>query len=384
MPTTNTLSLAEFKTSPIGCFDRGPWSVEYHDRTHLAKGKYVSLGKIEIDEASPGKAAFFCFHPTPCKPKEEPCTPEEGYLESCLKMAWAGVDGKAEPSKASRCIVDQLGESLARLGLLQLGFEIDDSGFRERRFAVVILDTNALRNGAIRHLKEQFGSVQLWTIIPLVSLMEIGERSVYIARRANEAKPKRDRYSLLRVRPQVTVAPLEVEWIKAHFPVETMELPPELLRTFRGYEVQRGDEEPDRVSINDRLILEGIKDLRRQRALPEGVYLISGDKGMARLARLEGIRTVYPATPSLDEFPQGVYSARYSLEAHSYIICSVHHFLWDLAHVFSKIRAVRLSGPLNGSGLELSYYCQSNLVNGWISDRLEVTDFGPSLTSCTL
>jgi hypothetical protein len=169
----------------------------------------------------------------------------------------------------------------------------------------------------------------------------------------------------------------EVKWIKERFPTETLELAPELLRTFRGYETGR-DKEPDRISMNDRLILEGIKDLRRQRGLPEGVYLMSGDKNMSRLARLEGIHTIYPAVPAIQSFPNGIYSIRFSLEARIYIVCSIHRFLWDLTHVFSKIRARCISGKQKGRALELSYYFPTKLVNDWIDDKLEVTDLGSS------
>jgi hypothetical protein len=152
-----------------------------------------------------------------------------------------------------------------------------------------------------------------------------------------------------------------------------LELAPELLRTFRGYETGR---DPDRVSINDRLILEGIKDLRRQRGFPEGLYLMSGDKDLSRLARLEGIHTIYPALPSLEEFPNGVYSIRYSLDAYTYIFCSIHRFLWDLAHVFSRIRIRYLSGDQVERAVELFYYYPTKLVNDWVDDKLEVTDLG--------
>jgi len=144
------------------------------------------------------------------------------------------------------------------------------------------------------------------------------------------------------------------------------------------------DKMPDRVTINDRLILEGIKDLRRQRSFPEGVYLVSSDKDVSRLARLEGIHTIYPAVPSLQESPDGVYSVRYSLEARTYVLCSIHCFLWDLTHVFSRIRARCLSGCQAGRVLELLYYYPTKLVNDWISDKLEVREFGSGLVANTV
>lgn len=385
MPTSATFSLNDFKLSPVGRFAPGTWVVEYHDRTHLPKDIYVSLGKLEIEECTQRGDSFFWFRPRSRgsleggqTPKQDPETNQDLGLSIC--GAWekgAEVKDKKAPEKAANVVLDQLSESTVRLGLVQPVFDIDDPEFITKHgFAIVVLDANALRDGAIRHLKEQFRNIQLWTIIPLVSLMEIGERVANIT--SITSKVMRGDYSfknytLIRLRPQVTIAPQEVKWIKENFPTETLELTPELLRTFRGYE---RDKQPDRVSINDRLILEGIKDLRRQRGLPEGVYLMSGDKDMSRLAQLEGIHTIYPARPAIQKLLDGIYSVRYSLEARTYIFCSIHRFLWDLTHVFSKIRARCLSGPQAGQALELFYYFPTKLVNDWVDDKLEVTDLG--------
>ena len=97
----------------------------------------------------------------------------------------------------------------------------------------------------------------MWIVIPTVTLMEIGERAATIKSKvADDAKPSNS--ALIRNRPQVTIATQEVEWIKRRFPTETLELAPELLRAFRGYETRQNDayKEPERISINDRLILE--------------------------------------------------------------------------------------------------------------------------------
>ena len=175
-------------------------------------------------------------------------------------------------------------------------------------------------------------------------------------------------------------------WEK-NFPTETLELAPELLRTFRGYETgQKSDpsKEPDRVSINDRLILEGIKHLQRLRGLLEGIYLMSNDKDISRLARLEGINTIYPEIPDIHGLCDRIYSLRYSLEARTYISCSIHRFLWDLTHIFSEIKVQSTSGAQEGQELKLSYYYPAKLVNAWIDDKLEVTHLGSNSTTDTI
>ena len=364
------LSLDKFRSSPDARFSEGTWVVEYHDRTHLSRDTYIRLGKVEIEECTPDGNCFFRFHPQ--------CSEE---LEKCINNAWKCVKGKHDAGNAAKTILDQLGESMVRLGLLQPYFEIGDSKFiTDRKFAIVVLDTNVLRDGTVRHLQEQFHKTQIWIIIPTVILMEIGEN---IANVANQDKSgcKQNNSTLIRRRPQTTIAPQAVTWIRDRFPTETLELAPELLRTFRGYEAKETDKEPDRISINDRLILEGIKDLRRQRNLSEGVYLMSRDKAMSRLARLEGIPTIYPDIPDIQEFCDGIDSIRYSLESRIYVVCSIHHFLWDLTHVFSKIRVRKCSGRTQEiEQLELFYYYPTKLVNDWVDDKLEVTGFGSSST----
>ena len=365
-----TLSLKKFRLCSDTQFSKGTWVVEYHDRTHLHKGTYLCLGKFEVEECTLNGHSFFRFYPQSSK-----------QLRECIGNAWKGEQNKSDPKKASEVILDQLSESIVRLGLLKPNFEISDyKPITKRQFATIILDTNALRDGTIRHLMEQFPKTHIWIIIPTVTLMEIGERIANLTSRDKDGF-KTSNFALIRSRPQATIAPQEVQWIKEHFPTETLELSPELLRTFRGYEPSStpADKEPDRISINDRLILEGIKDLRRQRNLTNGVYLMSADKDMSRLARLEGIQTIYPDMPDIQGIRNGIYSIRYSLESKTYIVCSIHRFLWDLTHVFSKIRVRKCPDKTQkNEELELSYYYPTKFVNDWVDGKLEVTGFGSS------
>ena len=377
------LSLDKFKSSTSDCFDSGTWIVAYHDRTHLKeefvesgdqtnlKADYIELGQVEVEEHTQQGDALFWFRPHSLE-----------ELEQDLSKAWkkGNVKGSGNSKNGAGILLKQLTESMVRLGLAQPFLEVYPPFVASRPFATVVLDTNALRNGAIRHLKEQFHRIQLWVIIPTVSLIEIGERAANIKKNANRCDSKN--ITFIQTRPQVTVAPEEVKWLKKNLPTETLDLAPELMRAVRG--VEAGDRGADRTSINDRLILEGIKDLRRQRSLLEGVYLMSSDKDMSWLAQLEGIHTIYPAVPDIQEFSDGIYSLRYSLESRTYISCSIHRFLWDLTHVFSQIKVRCTSGPQEGTELTLCYYYPTKLVNDWVDDKLEVTDLGSRSTTDTI
>ncbi len=361
------LSLGEFKTAAGRHLCKGTWTLEYHDRTHLPRGAFVALASIEIEDGGPGGNWFFRFEP-------KSHTGLAKGFEAAEKLFSKGM----EATKAAKVSLDQIRESLVRVGLLQPRFEIEGSHSLEcSRFAIVILDTNALRSGSAYHLQEQFPDTRIWMVVPSVTLMEIGERLASVASRdRGGCKPQNS--ALLRTRPQVTIAPGEIMRIREQFPAETLELAPELLRVFRGYETRHGDKEPDRVSINDRLILESIKDLQRQRNVSSGVYLMSGDKDISRLAHLEGIQTIFPEVPDLET--TGIYSVRYSLESRAHVVCSIFRLLWDLAHVFSCIRMSRDGAPGGESDLALSYYYESKLVKDWADDKLEV-QVGPGCPS---
>lgn len=365
-------TLCEFKSSSDSQFSIGTWIVEYYDRTHLPKGSsYLCLGKIEVEECLPNGQSIFRFYPQ-----------DSERLFKGIDKTWT-CKNKFDVNKAVGIIFDQLSESMVRLGLLQPNFEFSDNEvITKRQFAVVVLDTNALRDGAIRHLTEQQPETKMWIVIPAVTLMEIGEKISNITSRDKDGF-KTNHIAIVRSRPQTTIAPQEVQWIKNNFPTETLELSPELLRTFRGYETSNtADKEPDRISINDRLILEGIKDLRRQRNLLDGVYLMSADKDMSRLARLEGIQTIYPDMPDIQSVSNGIYSIRYSIESKKYIVCSIHRFLWDLTHVFSKIRVRKCTDESQSvEELELSYYYPSKFVNDWVKGKLEVRCNGSCFTA---
>lgn len=84
----------------------------------------------------------------------------------------------------------------------------------------------------------------------------------------------------------------------------------------------------------DRLIIESVKNLKRDRGLHQGVYLITGDKDMASLATLENQGSLHIGIPAV---PSEVNSVRYDSHNGRLILTPVHYLLWDLTAVFSTI-----------------------------------------------
>lgn len=379
--------LQEFGESPAGAFGIGTWSLSYHDRTHLKKDKEVSLGTIKITDHNNKGYLFFSFTPlnqaqiAGCPSDDSPSTPNS------FGEAWiSDQDGnrlkhiKESCIKAADYVHDQLSAAMARLGLITPKLDIYPALTSQSKYAVIVLDTSALRTGALRYFSEMYNRIDIWTIIPTVSIMEIGERLANITSSDRKGMSESN-YKLLRTRPQVTIAPEEIKWIKDNFPTEILELSSDMLMGFRGYrspETKDGDD-PERLTVNDRLILEGIKHMRRQRNLAN-IYLMTGDKDMARLASLDGIGVIYPSISSIAGYSQ-IPSLRYSLEAKHFVSCSIHKLLWDFTHIFSQIKFECVEGSEQGRIIQFSYYYQEKVVHDWYDDILEVVDFGSSSTS---
>ena len=101
----------------------------------------------------------------------------------------------------------------------------------------------------------------------------------------------------------------------------------------------------------DRLIIESVKNLQRERGLHQGVYLITGDKDMASLATLENQGSLHIGVPPL---PSEISSVRYDSHNERLILTPIHYLLWDLAQVFSTIRLDNKKRKY-----ELAYYSQA-------------------------
>ena len=95
------------------------------------------------------------------------------------------------------------------------------------------------------------------------------------------------------------------------------------------------------------------KNLKRDRGLHQGVYLITGDKDMASLATLENQASFHIGAPRLD--PE-VNSVRYDSYNQRFVLTPIHYLLWDFAQVFSTIR---FESKDHSCKYELVYYSQA-------------------------
>ena len=326
------------------------WEVSYTDGTHLQESEYVKLGDITIDASEEIARAYpilpFTFWPV---------TDEQ------IKCRFSEFpQGENQANRAKKVILDQLADSMVRTGLLRPQFclmedQTIEMGFREvmaklseHGYLILVADTGALRRGAISFLHKTLPDVLIWTVVPVFVMTEV-QRQIYELnkrwRKIDEGgQPNPGKCDVLKIRPQVSTISRELNHIRQWRPVE-------MLTTLDEHLGQLGQSnDPSRI---DRLIIESVKNLKRDRGLHQGVYLLTGDKDMASLATLENQGSLHIGVPTL--FSE-ISSVRYDSHNSRLVLTPIHYLLWDLAQVFSTIR---LENKKLARTYELLYYSQA-------------------------
>lgn len=327
---------------------QGVWDVDYTDNTHLPDCEYVRLGEftIEATEETAQKNPIlpYCFRPVTNKEIESRfCEIEKG---------------KDQAVRAGKIICDQLADSMVRTGLLRpelclmenqtvrRGFGEVMRKLSEHGYLVVVVDTSALRRAAASLLHKTLTSVLIWTVVPVFVMNEVQQKVAKlntIRRKTANGNSNPGKCGILEERPQVSCISQELNRIRQWRPVEMLTTLPEHLGQSNG------------ESRVDRLIIESLKNLKRDRGFHQGVYLLTGDKDMASLAVLENQGSLHINVPSLP-LNTHISSVRYDPHNRQLVLTPVHSLLWDLALVFST---VRLSNKENSRKYELAYYSEA-------------------------
>ena len=212
----------------------------------------------------------------------------------------------------------------------------------EYGYLIFVADTGALRRGAISFLHKTLSNVLIWTVVPVFVMTEVQQQVSKVRKIWQESdegrNPHLGKCNVLEMRPQVSAISRELNHIRQWRPVE-------MLTALPGHVGQSKD--------IDRLIIESVKNLKRDRGLHQGVYLLTGDKDMASLATLENQESLHIGVPSL--LPR-ISSVRYDSHNSRLVLTPIHYLLWDLAQVFSTIRIENEELSL---GYELSYYSEA-------------------------
>lgn len=385
---------------------KGKWTISYHDASHLPPterdpitfasarlNKTVILGELTIDDMSSmeEQESLIPFNfslatrdqiaegfkdcwidrqeeaPIPQQNNAAAKTIKEGVLaqggqESKLASIAQGKKTKAGNASGvsdsllpeySKTIYSEIGESLIRTRINQPRIDPRDwSLMMKKRNLIFITDTSAIRRGVISYLADVFEKKPIWVIIPVVSLLELQEASGKV-KLPNVAEAKKGSV-FLGSRPMSTSSTRELLMLKdRQIPIEFLEVPPQTLKD---------------STLKDRLILEGVKRIIKEKSTAETMYLLSGDIDMVRFAKLENIEAIYTDTIQL-RGGETFYSARYDIYKRGFTACGVHEFLWDLSHVFSFIKA---HNPDTNTTITLNYYFNGKHVRDWEEDIIEV------------
>ena len=343
------------------------WKIYYTDGTHLPKEKYVKLGDITID-VSEYSAPLFTFRPETKKEIER-------NLSDILKDKEAQKDEKkkkeerGQVKRARDIILDQLADSMVRTGLLRPDFCLMEEQVFETRFQevmkkiskyghlILVADTSALRRSVISFLHKTLSNVMIWTVVPVFVMTEMQRQVKELNKIWQDSNGGRNSHfgkcNVLSKRPQVSVISREINHIRQWRPVEIMTTLSEHLGQSNGY------------SNVDRLIIESIKNLKRERGFHQGIYLITGDKDMASLATLENQGSLHIGVPSM---PAKISSFRYDPYNGKMSSTSIHYLLWDLAQVFSAIRFEN-----ENRKYELNYYSKAR-AGFFANDVMEIRE----------
>jgi hypothetical protein len=372
----------------------GTWEVSYTDQTHLPENMYVKLGKITIDDddeliAQNSLVLPFTFRPVTKEDIKSHFSQILSKAEESVEQAKKSKKGEKEVEKQLKeaekhlkeaknrvkytveTIRDQLAESMVRTGLLrpvfrlmqdrdiQIDFREILNNLRKNPYLVLVVDTGAIRRGAVSFLQKTLSQKTVWTVIPVFVMIEVQRKVKWLSEiwknrhQENIEEHILKRVDVLENRPQVSCISRELNYTKHLSPVEMLTTLPEIWGKVE----------------NDRLIIESVKNLERERGIHQGVYLLTSDKDMASLAVLENVNTLYVGIPSLPN--DGVVSSvRYDSYNQKFLLSSIHYLLWDLTQVFSTIQ---IKNSETGQTYNLMYYCDAR--DGFFAhDILEIKE----------
>ena len=323
---------------------RGEWKVSYTDGSHLPKNVYVKLGDFTIDASKETvqRHPILPFEFRPATSQEVKCCFSE--IARChfpVTDKNTKAAQKNHVNGATRSVDDLLAESMVRTGLLRPEFCLMEEKTIEKEFIevmrklsnntylILVVDTGALRRATISFLHMALSDVPIWVVVPVFVMNEVQRGAEDLkdlwGKTGRGTQPKFSQYTVLKKRPQVSCISQELNHIRMWRPVEMLTTLSEHLGQTNG------------KSRVDRLIIESVKNLKRDRGLHQSVYLLTSDKDMASLATLENQGSLHVDVPSL---PSEINSVRYDSRNSKLVLTPIHSLLWDLALVFSQIRLV--------------------------------------------
>ena len=352
----------------------GSYNISYTDITHLPEGKFINIGEVKFDnkeETKSYRSMRTIFVPFNFK------IASSASLVSQFKEVWATKVGNIPEEKVEReyprRIYDEISQSFVRCRLLppQIDRQVLNNLFenKKRRY-FLISDTNAIKNGLLDWICHLFSNSYNWLGFLIISQIQFQKADEKGKKQMND--PKWSRYTVLRPRTLTTIGTWIENKLKKKFPVEFIDLPPELLRYYGGR--RNGEDERVTTILEDRLLIEGIKIFFKQRNISNVERLVvTSDLKLTKFLELEGIPYIYGRINLLND-NESVYSVKYNLFRKDFDFCKIHTFVWDLTHIFSVIK---IEDQKTKERLILRYYPEEGekTPEDWSNDILSIEYF---------
>ncbi|MCJ2055095.1 hypothetical protein MKL09_00800 [Methylobacterium sp. J-048] len=340
------LSAAEFRAKR--CYKElpaGELSVEYHDSTHHAAGRFEPLLSVDIK-----------------RPNIQLDEDSEAFYSLQRTISVGTKDADAS------ILSDTLSLSLARVGLIaptlseELYQEIDS--LNSESGVILIADTNSLYNGTIHWLIDTLRRPVVWLLPFVMSLTQIQQRDAGLKSMVGKRK-ETNLAQALRSRALVNASLGLLERNKGKYQV--LELDPSLLRYMRPSGKGTVDHDQGDV-LEDRLFVEGIHAVLRSTRTRASQRVVTSDILLARILRTEGVPTLYIPPPRLDA--QKVSCLRYDPLVKDFRGAPLADLIWDLAHAFSTIRVT----SEGAHQFTASAYWPNKMPHDWHLEKLYIQE----------
>jgi hypothetical protein len=365
----------------------GRYVIEYTDSTHLSDGQWEPLLTVEVEsmDAAPAGLTQELMHPyyvvrfakpvPVAAPEPSADVPPTKSGEKAAGNEASRASKKAAPeskrqedlARKERVLKDQLGQCLARGGLLRPEFapqEAADLLRLSREQALIFLpDTNALFNGTLHWLTQALRRSQIWIQPVAISLAQVQQRDAKLKSLVGSPGQANYRQALgSRTFVNATLGLLE----RLGKRYQVLEVTPELLRYMQPASRQGSD--PDQGDVlEDRLLLEAIHVAWRSTRSRAERRVVTSDVLFARVLHAEGLSPLFLLPPSLPDEP--VPCMRFEPLSQRFEGAPLPHLLWDMAHTFGTVRLRREEGE---EVAQLSTYWPRKGFQDWTAERLKV------------
>lgn len=336
---------------------KGEWELSYTDVNYIPDDNFIPIGKIIFDNITIKISEEYYENISNAFTLN---VYDQNKIIKCLKRQCVNsnnFDQKTENFVPT--LYNELSKSLTRVGILTPEIDIKIlEEIQQESILTLVHDTNAIVNGTTNFLLYELGNKNLLNIITKFIQLEIQEKSSSVKKqKKTEIKNCKD----VDKRAFSTNALRVINQIKNKYPLEYLGNSSELFISRR--------QNDKRNVLYDRMIIETIKHIYGLRNTNSKVILVTSDFDLARFAKIENVDVFFSKFKKLNSDGESLYSVRFSQINNQLHFCSIYDFIWDLTNMFGKIK---LENKIDKKTFIFNYYGNSNKLENWENDELEV------------